>query len=698
MHSAGQHQATLARSRNLHDLLPERRPVRDHSGPSLTYLWGLILPLPNHRTVGHALVPRPHVSLFHQDGAPTWGPGGGSAHGLNGGERRGTVKQRLQREECVRHLTGPSLMVSMDGSQAAMPRLPRHDSSTSDQLRGPTRTNRRGFLAVASGLAASACPGPASVEADICVYGGTSGGVAAAVTGARLGRSVVLVEAGRHLGGMTAGGLSATDIGNPMTVGGVAREYYTRLAGQYGQELPWTSRMRGVPTGGAFAVEPSQAERLFEQLVQESGVPVFRDHRIVRVRKDGPRIKEAFTSTGLRLQAAMFIDATYEGDLMALAGVRHTVSRESNDAYGETLNGVMFSQRYRPTVDWGVAGPNGRRHDGKGLWDRDLPLDPYVTEGSPQSGLLPLVDGGEVGPPGAAAPGVQAYCYRLCLTRDPANRLPLERPGDYDAGLYELVARFIRECVAAGDDMDLRWFSKHDPLPGGKYDFNTATFGGNLPGASWDWPLATASQRRSIAAEHESYHRGLLHFLATDERVPPKVRRQMSEFGLCRDEFPETGGWPHQIYVREGRRMVSDFVLTQSHCQGEQDGPEPVGLGSYSIDLHEIRRVVRDGMVWREGKGGGRVPRPYPIPYGTIVPSASEVTNLLVTFAISATHVAYGSTRMEPVFMILSQSAATAADLALEEQIGVQGVSYPKLAARLIAGGQVLEAPHGTTA
>ena len=550
---------------------------------------------------------------------------------------------------------------------------------------------RRTFLASASGAALISCADTRLVEADICIYGGTSGGVSAAVAAARLGRSVVIVEPGRHLGGMTAGGLSAIDIGNPRTVGGIAREYFTRLADRYGRELPWEAEIEGVPTGGAFAVEPHQAERLFGSMVEESGARVLFGHRLEAVEKRGASLTHIATSEGIRVRASMFIDATYEGDLMAAAGVRWTVDREGNDAYGETLNGVMYSARYEPAVHWGVAGPNGRRPDGKGLWDRDLPLDPFVEEGNSESGLLPLVQPGPVGPPGSAAPGVQAYCYRLCLTRDPRNRVPLEKPADYDPGRYELVARFIRECVAAGDRMDLRWFSKHDAIPNGKFDFNTATFGGNLPGASWAWPEAGHEKRRAIAADHESYHRGLLHFLATDGRVPDTVRTQMSRFGLCRDEFPDTAGWPHQIYVREGRRMVSDLVMTQHHCQGRAEAPRPVGLGSYGIDLHEIRRVVHEGTVWREGKGGGRVPGPYPIGYGAIIPRASEARNLLVTFALSATHVAFGSTRMEPPFMILSQSAATAASLAIEEGVGVQDVDYAELAARLVEAGQILE-------
>ncbi len=528
------------------------------------------------------------------------------------------------------------------------------------------------------------------VDVDIVVYGGTSGGVAAAVQAARMGKTVALVVPGRRLGGMTSGGLSAVDIGNPRTVGGIAREYFTRLAGQYGRVLAWDEELEGVPTGGAFAVEPHAAEDLFDELAREAGVEVRFDAPLEAVDVQGARIR-AIDAGGLTYRARMFIDAAYEGDLMAAAGVSYTLTREANAQYGETLNGVMFNPRYEPKVEWGVAGPDGRRPDGKGLWDRDIPLDPYVAPGDPSSGLLPLIDPGPVGEVGSAAPGVQAYCYRLCMTRDPANRIPLERPADYDPARYELVARFIAAAVPAGDDLDLRTFSKYDPIPNGKFDFNTATFGANLPGASWAWSEASRPERREIAKRHESYHRGLLYFLATDERVPEKVRSEISEFGLCKDEFLDNGGWPHQIYIREARRMVSDLVLTEHHCRGDQVAPRSVGLGSYGMDLHEIRRVVHDGMVWREGKGGGGVPHPYPIGYGAIVPKREQVDNLFVTFALSASHVAFGSTRMEPPFMILSQSAATAAALAIDDDVAVQDVDYAQLSERLLADGQRLE-------
>jgi hypothetical protein len=388
----------------------------------------------------------------------------------------------------------------------------------------------------------------------------------------------------------------------------------------------------------------------------------------------------------------MFIDATYEGDLMAKAGVSYTLQREGNAKYGETYNGIHYAAIFKPRTDHKKPGPNGRTPSGQGVWDRDLPLDPHLVPGAPKSGLLPLLNPGTPGTPGEPAPGIQAYCFRLCLTTN-ANRIAIAPPPDYDPKRYEVVARFIAGCLAIGDDMDLRWFSKHDPLPNGKWDFNTATFGGNLPGASWEWPEASYARRAEIAKAHEDYHRGLLHFLATDPRVPEKVRNEMRRFGLPRDEFTDNGGWPHQLYIREARRMVSDLVMTEHHTFGRKVAANSVGLGSYGTDTHEIRRIVKDGLVAREGKtatGRDGAP-PYPIGYGAIVPKQSECENLFVTFALSASHTAFSSIRMEPVFMTLSQSAATAASLAIDDNVPVQRVDYEKLRARLLAEKQVLE-------
>ena len=534
-------------------------------------------------------------------------------------------------------------------------------------------------------------------EADVCVYGGTSGGVAAAVQAARMGKRVALVEPGRHLGGMTSGGLSAVDIGEPRSVGGVAREYFTRLVASYGKELNWGEPFRskgGPATGGAYSIEPHIAEEVFDEMVREAGVTVLREARLQSLTKVRNRIAELKSDDGRVVRAKMFLDTTYEGDLLAAAGVSYTLMREGNARYGETYNGIYYGEKFRPRVNHLMPGENGRVPGGQGVWDRDFPLDPYVVKGDPSSGLLPLISQGEPGTPGDPAPGVQAYCFRLCLTTA-GDRLPIAPPPGYDPERYELVGRFIEACLANGDDMDLRWFSKHDPLPNEKWDFNTATFGGNLPGASWEWPEAGYDRRPEIAKETENYHRGLLHFLATDPRVPEKVRNDVKRFGLPRDEFTDNGGWPHQIYVREGRRMVGDLVMTEHHTYGREIAPRSIGLGSYGTDVHEIRRIVKDGVVSREGKiargrdGFG----PYRIGYGAIVPKADECGNLLVTFALSASHTAFASIRMEPVFMVMSQSAATAACQAIDGGVSVQNVGYETLRARLIADGQVLDWP-----
>ncbi|MCX6898739.1 MAG: FAD-dependent oxidoreductase [Verrucomicrobia bacterium] len=535
------------------------------------------------------------------------------------------------------------------------------------------------------------------IEADVCVYGGTSGGVAAAVQAARMGKRVVIAEPGRHLGGMTAGGLSAVDIGDPRSVGGIAREYFTRLAATVGAKLAWDkpfkSKGGGPATGGAYAIEPHKAEQVFNDMVREAKVAVRFNARLATVKKAGGRIREFFTEDGTVFRAKMFIDATYEGDMMTKAGVSYTLQREGNAKYSETYNGIHYADKYKPRTNHLKPGPTGRVPGGQGVWDRDLPLDPYIVPGDPKSGLLPLVQAGDPGKPGEAAPGVQAYCFRLCLTTNTTNRIPIAPPPDYDSKRYELVARFIAGCLAIGDDMDLRWFSKHDPLPNGKWDFNTATFGGNMPGASWEWPEASYARREQIAKEHENYHRGLLHFLATDPRVPAKVREEMKRFGLPKDEFTDNGGWPHQLYIREARRMVSELVMTEHHTFGRQVAPNSVGLGSYGTDTHEIRRIVRDGVVTREGKtatGRDNAP-PYPIGYGAIVPRANECENLFVTFALSASHTAFSSIRMEPVFMVTSQSAATAACIAIEDGVPVQKVDYAKLRERLLMDKQILE-------
>jgi hypothetical protein len=538
------------------------------------------------------------------------------------------------------------------------------------------------------------------IQTDLCIYGGTSGGVVGAVQAARMGRNVVIAEPGMHLGGMTSGGLSAVDIGDPRSIGGIAREYFTQLAATVGVTLAWDQAFKGdggggPATGGAYAIEPHKAEQVFTDMAKEAGVKVHFGAQLASVEKDGARITELVMKNGDIFRAKIFIDTTYEGDLMAKAGVSYTLMREGNAKYGETLNGIHYTEKYLPRTNHLKPGSHGRVPGGQGVWDRDFPLDPYVVKGDPKSGLLPLINEGDPGKQGEPAPGVQAYCFRLCLSTNPANMIPITAPADYDPKRYEIVARFIEACLAIGDDMDLRWFSKHDPLPNDKWDFNTATFGGNLPGASHGWPEANYTDRQKIAKEHENYHRGLLHFLATDPRVPEKVRKDMQRFGLPKDEFTDNGGWPHQIYVRQARRMVSDFVMTENHTFGRQPVAKSVGLGSYGTDVHEIRRIVKDGVVAREGKvaSGRDGAPPYAVGYDSIVPKRIECENLFVTFALSSSHIAFASIRMEPVFMVTSQSAAAAAVFAMDANQAVQDLDYDTLKTHLLKHKQILEWP-----
>ena len=469
-------------------------------------------------------------------------------------------------------------------------------------------------------------------------------------------KRAVLMEFGRHLGGMTASGLGRTDFGNKAAIGGMAREFYRRLGKHYGEEE-------------SFYFEPKVAERTLQEMVREAGVEVFLEERLKSVRKDGNRIVEIVMESGNTCRAPMFVDASYEGDLMARAKVSYHVGREGNAVYDESLNGVYFGH------------PN---HNFKVF------VDPYVVEGDAKSGLL---KGISPDPPGRQGDGdrrVQAYNFRLLLTNVPDNRLPFPKPAGYDPDRYTLLARYIKAGI--WDAMNLNW-----PLKNGKTDLNN--FGGfstdNI-GRSYEWPEGDYPTRERIFQDHVTYQQGLLWFLSNDERVPEKIRQEVRTWGLPKDEFPETGGWPHQLYIREARRMVSGLVMTEHHCVRRQMEPDVVGLAAYTMDSHNCQRVVRAGRVMNEGNVEvGGFP-PYPISYRAIVPRESECANLFVPVGLSSSHIAYGSIRMEPVFMVLGQSAATAAAMAIDADIPVQRVDYAQLRARLLADGQALEW-HGTT-
>jgi hypothetical protein len=529
------------------------------------------------------------------------------------------------------------------------------------------------------------------VETDLCVFGATSGGIAAAIQTARMGKTVVILEPGTHLGGLTTGGLGATDIGNKAAIGGVAREFYGRIAEYYAGDTAWKFETRkeyfGSARGGyqaraadplsappgqrtMWTFEPHVAEKVFRDWLKEVSVPVhFRQH-LAAVRKVGLRITEFTTAQGDVFRAKLFIDASYEGDLMAKAGVAYHVGREANATYGETLNGVRPET---PKHQFAVA------------------VDPYVQPGDPASGLLPFIQAGAGGQPGEGDARVQAYNFRLCFTTNAANRLPLTPPADYDPARYELLARYLEALTRAGRKPALSEFWHPLWMPNHKTDINNnGGFSTDHIGANYQYAEADGPTRERIWKDHEHYTRGFLYFLATSPRVPDNIRREMQTWGPAKDEFPDTGGWPRQLYVREARRMISDYVMTEHNCRGTVKATDPVGLGAYNMDSHNCQRIVKNGRVENEGDVQVAV-SPYPISYRAIVPKRTECANLFVPVCLSATHIAYGSIRMEPVFMILGQSAATAACLAIESQVPVQEVDYPQLRERLRADKQVLE-------
>ena len=515
------------------------------------------------------------------------------------------------------------------------------------------------------------------------IYGGTSAAVTAAVQVQRMGKSVVVVSPERHLGGLSAGGLGWTDTGDKSVIGGLAREFYHRIWRHYEDPEAWRwqerseygNRGQGTPAvdGGQrtmWIFEPHVAEQVFEDFVAEHGIDVRREEWLDRANgvsfEDG-RIRSISTEGGSAFAASAFIDATYEGDLLAAAGVSYSVGREGADTHGEDWAGVQKDARHH-----GHFFPEG--------------VDPYVIPGDPTSGLLPRISAEPPGPDGSADNRIQAYCFRLCLTRVPENRVPFPKPEGYDPSQYELILRVF----------ETGWretFRKFDPIPNGKTDTNNhGPFSTDNIGMNYAYPEASYAAREEIFAEHERYQKGLLYFLANDQRVPDDVREEFAQWGLAADEFSDNGNWPHQLYVRESRRLQGEFVMTEQECLAKRPVPGSIGMGSYAMDSHNVQRyVTSDGFVQNEGDIGVKPLRPYGIAFGSIVPKRQEVTNLLVPVCVSSSHIAYGSIRMEPVFMILGQSAATAAVLSIEDGVAIQDLDYGKLRTRLLADGQILE-------
>jgi hypothetical protein len=495
------------------------------------------------------------------------------------------------------------------------------------------------------------------IESDICVYGGTSGGVIAAVQAKKMGKKVALAEFSKHLGGLTSGGLTYTDIGNKGAIGGLSREFYRALGKVYGKEEAWT-----------FA--PSVAEKEFNRLVRDNSITVRFNQRLARVNRRGLRITEIAMEDGTVYRAKMFIDASYEGDLMARAGVSYHYGREANSVYGETLNGIREkTPKHQFIVD----------------------VDPYVKPGDPSSGLLPFIQATPFGNPGDGDRSVQAYNFRLCFTKNPDNWKPIDPPADYDEKKFELLGRYFDALKAANKKMTLNNFLKIDMVTKDKTDINNnGGFSTDFIGMNYNYPEADYATRQKIWNEHLDYIKGFITYLKTSSRVPSDIQKEMNLWGLTQDEFRDTGGWPQQMYVREARRMVSDYVMSENNCRYQETITDSVGLAAYNMDSHNCRRIVRNGRV--ENEGDVQVPpmKPYPISYRSIVPKQSECENLFVPVCLAASHIAYGSIRMEPVFMIMGQSSATAASLAIDDDVSVQHVNYDKLRARLLADKQIL--------
>lgn len=536
-------------------------------------------------------------------------------------------------------------------------------------------------------------------EYDMVIYGGTSAGIAAAIQGSRMGKTVLLIEPTSRLGGLTTGGLGATDIGNKQVIGGISREFYQNIKAYYEKPENWkwqkaAEYQESRNTGREDAMwtfEPSAALAVYKKMMASEEIEVVYNQRLDRsggVKKQGEKIVEITMENGSSYRGKMFIDATYEGDLMAAAGVSYTVGRESNKDFGETLNGVQandYSRTLRGTVSLNSVHHNFI--DG---------VDPYIVKGDPTSGLLPFIVKGGPGIDGRGDKGIQAYCFRMTLTDHPENRIPFAKPEGYNELEYELLFRNyeaaegpIEEMYHYGDPL-VPWINT--PMPNRKTDTNNQKgFSTDFIGQNYDYPEASYEEREKIVERHRQYQQGLMWTLAYHPRIPEKVRNVVSKWGTCKDEYEREDGWQQQLYVREARRMMSGYVMTQRHCEGFEVAADPVGMGAYGMDSHQVQRYVdANGFVQNEGNVEAHGFPPYPISYRSIIPKEGECSNLLVPVCVSATHIAYGSIRMEPVFMVLGQSAATAAALAIDNQSNLHQLNYEDLKNRLLKDGQVL--------
>lgn len=528
------------------------------------------------------------------------------------------------------------------------------------------------------------CQAQNSFKADVIIYGGTASAVMAAVQIKKMGKTVIIVSPDIHLGGLSSGGLGFTDTGNKEVIGGLSKEFYQRLFTHYDSDKAWILQKKAefgnkgqstVALDGAtksmWIFEPHVAENTFEQYISENKITVYRnewlDRSAIGTSKKLGAIVSFKTLSGNSYKAKMFIDATYEGDLMAAAGINYHVGREANSLYGEKWNGVQAE-----------VFQHGHYFKHK--------VSPYKIEGDPKSGLLPEISSEPIGENGTGDKKIQAYCFRMCLSNHPENRISFAKPENYDPQRYELINRVFAKGWR-------ETFDKFDIIPNRKTDTNNhGPFSTDYIGKNYDYPDASYERRKEIIKDHELYQKGLMYFLQNDPKIPADVQSKMKEWGLPKDEFKDNGGWPHQLYIREARRMIGEYVMTEADALGKTKVPYSIGMGSYSLDAHNAQRYVKaDGYVQNEGDIGVHPDKPYAIAYGSILPKEKECKNLLVSVCVSSSHIAYGSIRMEPVFMILGQSAGAAAVLSIENNVSPQKLPYEKLRTVLLNEKQRLE-------
>jgi len=528
---------------------------------------------------------------------------------------------------------------------------------------------------------------------DLVIYGGTSAGIAASIQASRMGKTVLLIEPGRRIGGLTTGGLGQTDIGNKQAIGGIAREFYQNVKKYYLKPENWKWQKRNEYSGGGqsktelkedamWTFEPSAALKILQNMIgEEQYIDLIYNQRINRkegVRKIKGTITEIIMESGFHYKGKMFVDASYEGDLMAAAGIHYTTGREDNNSFGESLNGIQANDSSKTLLN--NISVNGRNHNFM------TGVDPYIKKGDPSGGLLPFINAAFPETDGTGDKKIQSYCFRMCLTDQPENRIPFVKPESYHELDYELLFRNFESGAK-----EIPWINS--AMPNRKTDTNNGGgFSTDFIGQNYDYPEADYGERSKIIERHRAYQMGLMWTLANHPRIPEHIRKEVSRWGTCKDEFENGNGWQDQLYIREARRMIGSYVMTQKNCEGLELIQDAVGLAAYGMDSHHVQRyVTKDGYIKNEGNIESHVKDPFPVSFRAIIPVKRECENLLVPVCLSATHIAYGSIRMEPVFMVLGQSAAIAASLAIDQTIPIQDVSYSELKMTLLKYHQRLE-------